>query len=286
MPNFCAFILTHGRPNNIQTVASLQRAKYTGPLYFVVDDEDKTLPEYQELYGDRVLVFRKDDIAARYDQADNFTDRRSIFYARNACWDFARQLGYQFFVQLDDDYTAFGYRLAGRKDDEPLAQYHMWQMRSLDKVFAAMAAFVRDADIATLAMSQPGDHIGGGGGGDSYFGFKRKAMNSFVCNTEHFFPFKGRVNEDVNTYTSLGNVGEIFLTHMGIQLNQGITQSNSGGMTELYLDSGTYIKSFYTVMYLPSAVKVRWQVAVRRLHHNIRWAQAVPKILHERHRLT
>lgn len=280
--NFCAFILTHGRPNNIRTLDTVQRrAGYTGPLYFVVDDEDKALEEYKELYGDRVLVFSKDDIQSRYDQADNFTDRRSVFYARNACWDFARQLGYQFFVQLDDDYTGFQYRVAGKRGSDTTPQYHGWQIHSIDRIFAAMVTFVRDTGIATLAMSQGGDHIGGA---NDYFGFKRKAMNSFVCNTEHFFPFKGRVNEDVNTYVGLGNVGEIFLTHMGIQLDQTVTQSNAGGMTELYRDGGTYIKSFYTVMLVPSAVKVRMLPGMHRLHHSVDWPRAVPYMLHEKHR--
>lgn len=34
------------------------------------------------------------------------------------------------------------------------------------------------------------------------------------------------------------------------------TQKNAGGMTETYLESGTYLKSFYSVMYAPSCVKL------------------------------
>lgn len=44
-------------------------------------------------------------------------------------------------------------------------------------------------------------------------------------------------------------------------------------MTELYLDAGTYVKSFYTVMYCPSCVVVSAMgTAHRRLHHHIKWA--------------
>ena len=45
-------------------------------------------------------------------------------------------------------------------------------------------------------------------------------------------------------------------------------------MTELYLDAGTYVKSFYTVMYCPSCVVVS---AMGTAH----WRYAVPKILRE-----
>lgn len=282
--DFCAFILTHGRPDNVQTVKSFGRYGYTGPWYLVCDDEDPALDEYRAVHGpDKVLVFSKAEIAERFDQGDNFTDRRTVFYARNACWELARELGYRYFIQLDDDYFAFSYRVASRKRGDVNPQYRMSVIRSLDKIFEAMVEFVEDTGVASLAMSQGGDHVGGAAGA-SYFGLKRKAMNSFVCDVEHPFEFRGRVNEDVNTYVALGNVGEIFLTHLGLQLNQDATQVNDGGMTGLYRDSGTYTKSFYTVMYAPSCTRVAWQAGLGRLHHRIQWDHAVPKIIHERHK--
>ena len=74
----------------------------------------------------------------------------------------------------------------------------------------------------------------------------------------------------------------MYKRQLQIGLDQLETQSNSGGMTELYLDAGTYVKSFYTVMYCPSCVVVSAMgTAHRRLHHHIKWRYAVPKILHE-----
>lgn len=52
----------------------------------------------------------------------------------------------------------------------------------------------------------------------------------------------GRINEDVNTYTNLGRCGELFMTIGAVQLGQKQTQKNSGGMTELYLDSEPTLK--------------------------------------------
>ncbi|MCK2620993.1 hypothetical protein MZE52_22450, partial [Escherichia coli] len=40
--DFCAFILTHGRPDKVLTYRTLRRAGYTGKIFIVVDDEDKT----------------------------------------------------------------------------------------------------------------------------------------------------------------------------------------------------------------------------------------------------
>ena len=107
-------------------------------------------------------------------------------------------------------------------------------------------------------------------------------MNSFVCDTQKPFLFRGRINDDVNTYVSLGRTGDLFFTDMQLQLEQLQTQTNPGGMTELYLDSGTYVKSFYTVMAAPSCTTIGLMGRFnKRLHHNINWRKAVPLIIPE-----
>lgn len=276
--DFCAFILTHGRPDNVLTYKTLRRAGYTGKIFIVIDDEDKTREQYIEQYGDQVLAFSKADIARRFDEADNFGDRRSIFYARNACFELAERVGCQHFIQLDDDYHEFQFRVG--RDFE--ADYS--PIRSLDQVLAEMFAYYRSIPAASIAMSQGGDFLRSGGDGNAAW-LKRKAMNSFICSVDRPFKFVGRINEDVNTYTSLGRRGELFLTVGAVQLGQKQTQKNSGGMTELYLDSGTYVKSFYSVMYSPSCVKIGLMGAShKRLHHQVTWNNAAVKIIHERHK--
>ena len=61
------------------------------------------------------------------------------------------------------------------------------------------------------------------------------------------------------------------------------TQQNGGGLTDIYLDLGTYVKSFYSVIYAPSCVKIKMMgVAERRFHHSIKWNNAVPKIINQK----
>lgn len=278
--DFCAFVLSHGRPDDVPTVTSLRRSGYSGRFYIVVDDEDDTLPLYRARFGDRVLVFSKDAVAAEYDQGDNFRDRRSVFFARNACWSLAEAVGCRYFVELDDDYTSFLYRLVGTRAKDTRPRLHGWTIENIDRVFEAMIGFLDATGAASVAMSQGGDHIGG----NADVKFPRKAMNSFVCDATRPFPFLGRINEDVSTYVTLGNRGSLFFTYWPLQLNQNTTQRHAGGMTELYLDAGTYVKSFYSVMYAPSCVTVVRSASMRRLHHSILWPSAVPKIVAERWR--
>lgn len=53
-------------------------------------------------------------------------------------------------------------------------------------------------------------------------------------------------------------------------------------MSETYLESGTYVKSFASVMYAPHSVKVSMMGRVdRRIHHRVNWGTAVPVIVSE-----
>jgi hypothetical protein len=278
--DFAAFILTHGRPDRVRTIPTLAEFGYTGRVYVVIDDEDKTADEYRRLFGDRVLTFSKAEVAREIDEGDNFHDRRVILYARNACFDLARQVGVSRFIQLDDDYTGFYFRF------DTTRRYGVWRAECLDELFESLVDFLDATPALSVCISQGGDHIGGGGGsfGDA-ISATRKAMNTFVCSTERPFKFFGRINEDVNTYTTLGRRGDLFLTVVSAQVNQHQTQGKSGGMTEFYLESGTYVKSFYSVMYSPSCVKIsEMGSAHRRIHHRINWNATTPMILAERWR--
>lgn len=294
--NFCILILTHGRPDKVFTLKTLDKYGYTGDWYLVVDDEDKTIEDYQKNFGkEKVIIFSKDDIAKRFDQADNFTDRRSIFYARNATFDIARNLGYKYFMQLDDDYDSFRWRMSPEIEYSSKMLSLDKSYQCLDKVIDAMLDyFIAVPRLITLCMAQSGDFIGGGGSKMITDQYRRKVMNSFICDVDRQFEFVGRVNEDVNMYTSLAHKGELMLTTAYVSLNQKTTQQNTGGMSGLYSDSGTYIKTFYSIITHPSGVKVsvlfntsaRKEVGPKtnnnfRIHHRVDWKHTAPKILRE-----
>jgi hypothetical protein len=275
--SFVAFILTHGRPDKVKTFHSLNKCGYTGDVIILVDDQDGTVEQYKEIYGDRVHVFNKNEIAKTFDTADNFNDMRAICYARNACFEIAEELGYKYFIQLDDDYTDFRYKFNHK------FEYGDWYIRNLDKVFDLLLDYFKTIPAKSIAMAQGGDFIGGQNSGlAKSIKIKRKAMNTFICSTDRKFQFIGRVNEDVNTYTALARAGDLFFTLPNIAINQLQTQSNSGGMTELYLNAGTYVKSFYSIMFAPSCVKISMMGSkFKRLHHKVSWNNAVPVIIRE-----
>jgi hypothetical protein len=270
--NFAVFILTHGRPDNVKTYTTLKKCGYTGPIYFIVDNEDKHINNYQKNYGiDNVKIFDKKLMADEIDEGNNFDNRKVIIHARNASFKIAKEIGVKYFVQMDDDYYYFGYRYeTGAKI-----------IKNLDSVFNIMLDFYKSVDIKSIAFSQGGDHIGGFSG----IKLKRKCMNSFFCSTDRPFKFIGSINEDVNTYTTLGSRGDVFFTFTNIQLDQKDTQSNNGGMTDEYSLTGTYVKSFHSVMMQPSSVKASMMNSNnKRIHHSIKWNNTTPMIISNQHK--
>ena len=275
--DFAVFILSHGRPDKIVTLNALKAGNYTGKFFIVIDNEDDTADEYKKLYSDKVIVFDKEKIAKTFDTADLSKDKRTIVYARNACFELAEKLGVRYFLELDDDYKSFMYRFP---DGKKLGYQNA---KNLDKLFDAMIDFLNKSGAITVALAQGGDFIGGLQSGTYHKGLLRKAMNTFFCDVEKPFKFVGRINEDVNTYTSLSNRGQLLFTVTDANITQLQTQKNSGGMTDVYIDSGTYLKSFYSVMFCPQAVKIGLMGDKhKRLHHSINWNACSPKIINEK----
>lgn len=279
--SFVAFILTHGRPDRLHTLRSLKKHGYTGRVVILIDNEDKQREEYERRFKGMVRVFDKAAVSETFDEGDNFGDRRSIVYARNACFEIAQELGVDHFIQLDDDYTDFRYKTDGR--DQYVDRINL---SDLDRVFDAMIDFLEVSGALAVAMAQNGDFIGGKDGTRAcQLKPWRKCMNTFVCATARPFQFVGRINEDVNLYTEGARRGLLFFTLPNVAINQKQTQANAGGMTELYLDSGTYVKSFYSVMYAPSCVRIKDMGPVyRRMHHCVSWKHTTPCIIDEAHR--
>ena len=282
MEELAVFILTYGRPNNVKTYKTLNRFGYTGKKYLICSTDDKTLNQYKSQYKDEVVVFNKQDVKNTFDIGDNFDDERVVVYARNACFDIAKKLGIKYFLVLDDDYTDFSYRFNNE------LQYHKGRgyIKNIQEIFNAILNYYKSIPAKSIALSQNGDWIGGENSSwAKELSLKRKCMNSFFCSTERPFKFIGRINEDVNVYTKLGSVGDLFLTIPNISLKQTDTQSNDGGLTDIYLSQGTYVKSFYSVMFSPSSVKVAMLNTERaRLHHRVNWNNAIPKILNEQYK--
>lgn len=278
--NFAILILSHGRADNMLTLNTLEKCNYTGKWYIIIDNEDKQADLYYNNFGkDKVVMFDKKEKAKTTDVMDLQEKRNIVLFARNSCHRIAKELGLDYFLVLDDDYTTF--RMRFDKDGVMSSLY----VTQLDPIIEETLDFLDVSGALTVAWAQTGDFIGGMGSRVYKERLTRKAMNSFFCRTDKPFEFLGRINEDVNMYCTLGSRGEKIFTIADMALDQQDTQQNKGGLTDTYLDNGTYVKSFYSVMCCPSFVQVaEMGVGHKRMHHLVKWENATPKIISDKFR--
>lgn len=279
--NLAVFIMVWGRPDKMWTTHTLRTQGYTGKIYYVADDLDDELENYRKKYGDSLIVFSKKDMMKSIDSGDNTGDLRSTLYAVNAIPKIALEKGIKYFFIFCDDYTYFSYKMTGTFESINDAK-----ILNLDKIFEYLLEYYKSIPALSIAIAQSGDFIGGiKSNFDRRLGGRRKVMNTFLCSTERPFTFVGRMNDDITTSIDIGRKGGLFLTFSNIEIHQLRTQSNSGGLSSLYADYGTYIKSFFTVLYNPSCTKISMMGTIHpRLHHRIKWDNAVPCIISEKYR--
>lgn len=281
---FAVFILSFGRPENVKTYQTLRKSGFTGKIYIICSEDDPTLNDYKRLYPNEILTFNKEDYINKFDIADNFTEKNVVVYARNSTFDIAEKLGIEYFLVLDDDYSMFNFRFDNTLNYDKSAPKIK---RNLDQIFERILEFYKQIPALSISLAQGGDFIGGQNSGmASQIKIKRKLMNTFFCSTQRKFKFIGRINEDVNTYVRLATKGNLMFQTNQIGIEQETTQANPGGLTEFYLDTGTYRKSFYTVMISPSCTKIGLMGNKDlRLHHIINWKKCAPKIIQEKYKL-
>jgi hypothetical protein len=276
--DFALLILSHGRANNVKTLETIKGCGYTGKWYIIIDNEDNQADDYYRIYGkEHIIMFDKYKKSLEVDTCDIPRKRNAVIYARESCFEIARSLGLKYFLELDDDYTEFRMRY------DKCGSLSSIYVQDMDSIIDEVLDFLDTSGAYCVAFSQTGDFIGGLGSKVYKERLTRKMMNAFFCRVDREFNFIGRMNDDVNTYVLDGMRGKLFFTIADIALNQPDTQQNTGGLTEMYSENGTYVKSFFSVMVAPSCVKIsEMGCNHRRIHHLVDWEHCTPKIISDR----
>lgn len=276
MDKFVVVVLCHCRPTKTTTVTTLRNFGYTGKIILLLDNEDPTINQYQELFSDEIIeIFSKDEMLLQTDTMTNERNKNCAVYARNACFFVAKKNGFDYFCQMDDDYTTIPYRYIinttlYRENDV-----------NLNLVFKYYLEFMDSSEkIGAVAFAEPGDFVGGVCSNLNKRMYLNKCMGSWICFVNRPLKFSGVMNDDVNCYSLYGSRGMLFYTFNFIMIDTPPTQSVSGGMTDIYLQFGTYTKTFYTILCCPSFVKLDiFGGKQYRIHHKFKWENAVPKLI-------
>ena len=272
------FIFSYGRANNLMTYKMLlESGENSDRIYIIVSDDDKQLQEYYNKFGDKVITFSKEDAREMTDLCDNFENRKLVVFARNYIFKIARDIGLDCFIVLDDDYNRLGYRRIF--NNNTLKGFKVKDIKAIND--KCLEYLMKTPQLDCFAFAQDGDFIGGCNSFEN-IGKKRKIMNYYFFKTNNPIKFMGSINEDLSASVYGGQRGKVFFTVNDISVHQMITQTNKGGLTDIYLDSGTYIKSFYSVIVAPNCVKISAMGNKDlRIHHKVNWKLACPKIIRE-----
>ena len=276
MKRFAIFILTNGRPNNQHTLEFLKKS-FNGDVFLLCDNEDSTLKEYQKNYGKNVVVFDKNEWVLKSDPMDNFQSKKSVLYARNAVFEIAKDMGYDYFAMVDDDITQLSFRY--EKDGKLVGK----PVHNFDRVISNALDFMDGTKTDFFSFGTDKIYIGG----SSNSQFKKKIIdkvyNFIICRTgcKHFY--KGIMNEDeIHNILSM-SVGTLVKSSTIIQMQmKPVGRDSIGGNAETYNENGyySYVRNFYPVIAFPvlklKAGKKGFTFGCDRAHYTV---QVLPETL-------
>jgi len=280
MSKFAIFILTHGRPDSQLTLNLLERVGYSGDIYLVLDDQDKTIQKYIDNYGpEKIVVFDKNEFVVRTDTGNSNPVFGCGVYARNAIEHIAKELGYKVFAQADDDILNF--RIRYPRDNKI-------RSHCIDNVFNDIIneyiEFIQNEHIAYVGFGNAPTYMGG--------------IESFNLNNQNFpyafmirngnidVDWKMNFSDDYATPISLNTVGNLCIQVPFVQIDESpvakVTDKNSGGMVDSYRNQTDVSLAFYMKMLNPNSVSITLtDVGVKLARHG---RKLRPKIISGRYK--
>lgn len=276
--DFAVFILTHGRPDNQKTLNTLLSMGYSGQYYLVLDNHDDTAQQYFDRYPkDSILVFDKDKYLQTVDCGMCKPVPKFAVFARNAIEDIARDMGYKYFMMLDDD--IYGFRI--RYDVNGVLK--SFQCNGvIDDVILHCLEYMDSAPIACLMPGVCNMYRCGVASVQEWISKYRISVNCFIRNTDYEVKWRLNMFEDLITALDC-NITQSWITFVPLQIDVGLGNGKvAGGNTDTYKSFDGFKMAFMPLMVYPSCNDIRfykdhWKPIT---HANI----GVNKIISDKHR--
>lgn len=277
--DFALFILSNGRPDEQLSLNLMLDHGYTGDWYILCDNLDETLDRYKEIYGDKVIVFNKEEWGEKTDTFGNEKDMRSVVYARNASMHIAREMGYKYMAQFDDDHQKYVIRY---EDEGSLRTGGIG--KRMNEIVNAFVGYLENSPVGTLTFGYGAPYIGGLNGEFSKGLGTSWVYSTFFIDLEYDFEFRGLHVEDYIFVSDYMKRGIPMYSVYDIQMSTFSRGSNAGGLQDIYDSSSDYEVAFYALMNEPKAVEVTLKTANNKFATTQRPATRTPKVLNERWR--
>ncbi len=270
------FIPSYHRPNNVKTVKWFLKIGYNPKkLHIVIDDVTDDIEDYKktaESFQCNLHIFNMQESRSRYDYVHRPSKlRRSAGQCRNMFYDIVKKLNINFYLVIDDDTRAY--------EIKPYAIYtRQANLNDVNSVFLSIKNFMIKRKIGVFGLSQtgemftvPDDRI-----------FRKKVMNTTFINTKYIYRGEKAIQDnDTSQFVHIMNEG-YFTGSLatGLALNQVLSASQTGGLTDLYKENKLLNKSLIIPIQFPSLCYASKQKRNgNRLHHRIVYKNLFPCII-------
>lgn len=275
LPNI--FIPSYHRPTQLKTVKYFVKLGYpVGLLHVFIDNEADDISEYEKeakSVGFNLHIFDMEEARRRYDYVHRPSKaRRSAGQARNMFYDFAENMGIDFYVVIDDDTNNYQVR--------PFGIYKRTaQLHDFEHMFIEVEKMMRKFHIGLFGLSQTWELFEPGA--------QAKLVRHKIMNTTFTFrPYvyrgeRGVQDDDTSQFVTALNEGYFIASfYTGLVLLQTQSATQSGGLTDLYAECKLLNKALIAPIQYPSAIHAERQTMNgNRLHHRIKYRYLAPKIL-------
>lgn len=249
--DYAVFIISHKRPE-VETLKALQKSGYNGEYFIVIDDTDPTIEEYKSRYGEHLLVFNKEEIWKNTDTIDNFKIMTCCTYSRNYCIKAAKEKGYKYLVNLDDDIKMFKFRFV---QGEKLA---ISSIKDIGKVFEEYIKFMETAQLTCSGFIMAGKLIGGKKNLLVDSCFYSRPTNCFIMKASTPY-FKGTYYEDAIYAIQNNKQGYLTYALMPVVIygTPPMKNHDGGGMTAAYEEQNEFTQYFHIKVAEPTSIKLK-----------------------------
>ena len=266
--NTAVFVLSHQRATKITTDMVLRKCGYTGKIYIIIDDTDTQLNDYKEIFGDNCIVFSKTEQLKTTDSCDNFGNLKTPLYARNYCFELAKQLNLDYFIMADDDITDLKYAFVDNSGN-----FKKQSIKHFDLIIKTLIDFSNCNNKLDCISFVLDSGYFGGKNGTYKNGVKREIQCFMLWKAKSEVRFLSTKNEDLNT--TIKYFYKLMLSVFDLCTSSPQRMTNEGGISY----SSMYENNMYSLMLMPSAINLLPSGNMRKLNDNI-----YPKILSGRYK--
>lgn len=266
--DFAVFIISHGRADRVETYDMLKNTGYTGKIYIVLDDEDKS--DYQARFeADSILYYSK----AQYREETEVCRvvDGCATYARNAVEHLAKEMHLKAFMVADDDLLRLRYRY-----DEAGVLKSLSIKQGLDDILSAYIDFIIENSVACVSFGTANIYMKGIR--PEAVSNNRLPFNCFIRNAEYDWTWKAEIYEDAVTDILESWNGDFAMQLPFVQCDMcPMDVGAKGGMTDVYTAISQYEKNFPVLIYAPSCVRLG--LGKRNFIYSVANKNAFPKLI-------